>query len=77
MATSTLRRDDDVKDDRKAAAGAFLGDHMPLPGVRRYGIFGERDLAECRAKIGPVGWRRCSKHPGTKPETTRAAWRVR
>ena len=77
MAASTLRRDDDVKDDRTATARTFLGGYMPLAGVGRYAIFGEGDPAEGRAKIGPVGWRRRAEMPGTRPKISWTARHVR
>ncbi len=40
-----------------ATLGVFLGDYMPFVGVRYYAIFDEQDIAQGRARIGPVGWR--------------------
>ncbi len=73
MTTTTLRREDVVKDDRKITARTFLGDYIPFAGVRYYAMFGEGDLAEGRARIGPVGWRRPSKTPETRPDIVWAA----
>lgn len=36
---------------------AYLGYYPPFPGVRYYTILDERDIADGRNRIGPVGWR--------------------
>ncbi len=73
MTTSTLKREDDVKDDRTATARLIAGDYMPLAGVSYYAIFNEGDLTEGRGKIGPVCWRRGAEIPGTRPKISWAA----
>ena len=73
MTTATLKRENDVKDDLKFEAKTFLGDYAPFAGVRYYVILSQRDLAEGRTKIGPVGWRRNTGLTATDPGITWAA----
>lgn len=73
MNTTTLKREDELKDNRRDTARTFLGDYMPFAGVRYYAIFDERSLAKRGAKIGPVGWRSHTEMTDTRPETTWAA----
>ncbi len=73
MTTATLKREDDVKNDQKTSERMFLGDYMPFAGVRYYVIFGERNLAKGKTKIGPVGWRGHTEMTETRPKITWAA----
>ena len=45
----------------------YLGNYMPFAGVKYYGIFTDRDIAEGRTKIGPVGWRSETPKPDHEP----------
>ena len=51
----------------KSVRRTYLGSYMPFAGVRYYGIFTDRDIAEGRGKIGPVGWRAAAPAPDDEP----------
>ena len=51
-------RDHGRKANTTCATKTFIGYYIPFAGVRYYAFFNEHEVAEGRAKIGPVGWRR-------------------
>ena len=54
--------------DYRAAAKIHLGHYMPFAGVKYYGVFDERDIAEGRHRIGAVGWRLAPPPDKAAPE---------
>lgn len=51
----------------KRVLRTYLGSYMPFAGVKYYGIFTDRDIAEGRTKIGPVGWHTEAQKPDDEP----------